>query len=56
MTIDPVGTYGFVMYYGRNSLEFKEVTQKQYLSGAMILNIILNCYLESVSIHMSEII
>ena len=37
MTIDPVGTYGFVMYYGRNSLEFKEVTQKQYLSGAMIL-------------------
>ena len=56
MTIGAVGTYCFVMYYGRNSLEFKEVTQKQYLSGAMILNIISNCYFESVSIHMCEII
>lgn len=32
MTIGAVGTYGFDMYYGRNSLESKEVTQKQYLS------------------------
>lgn len=39
MTIDPVGTCGFVKYYGRNSLKLKDVTQ-QYFSGAMILDII----------------